>query len=171
MKQFTDTTGETWSVEITAGTIKRVLDLLKVDLGKPLEGEPPTLVRIDTDLMFLVDLLYVVCRPEAEKRGVKDVEFADRLGREAIGAAHNALLEDLADFFQSTGRRDVAEAIRRQMAIVQKAVAEAAQLIAGDEFGQMVNSMIIAESTRLGMSAASTPPSPESPPSQERSAS
>ena len=33
MKQFRDATDQIWNVAINGGTIKRALDLLKIDLG------------------------------------------------------------------------------------------------------------------------------------------
>ena len=92
MPQFRDAKGDVWNVVINGGTIKRALDLLKVDIGDPLAGNPPTLTRFDTDIAFKVDLLFVACLPEADSRGVADVEFAERLEGDALYAASETVI-------------------------------------------------------------------------------
>jgi hypothetical protein len=123
MPQFKDAKGEAWTVVVNGGTIKRALDRLKVDLGDPLSGKPPLLTRFDIDIAFKVDLLYVACLPEAEKRGIADIEFAERLEGDALYAASEAFLEALSDFFQKLRRTHVVRAIEKQRAIVARAVA------------------------------------------------
>lgn len=167
MKQFKDAKGETWSVTVNGGTIKRALDVLKVDLGDPLAGKPPLLTRFDTDIAFKVDLIYVACLPEAEKRGVKDVEFAERLEGDALYAASEAFLEALADFFQCLRRTHVVRAIGKQREVVERAVEMADQAIGGEEF----NAKVDAELKELGDSFASLLQSPASSPNREPSAS
>ena len=70
MPQFKDAKGDTWNVVVNGGTIKRAIDLLKVDIGDPLSGDPPMLTRFDTDIAFKVDLLFVTCLPEADRRQI-----------------------------------------------------------------------------------------------------
>ena len=79
--------------------------------------------------VFKVDLLYVVCLPDADKRGVADVEFAERLEGDALYAASEAFLEALADFFQKLRRTHVVRAIEKQREVVAKAVQMAEQTI------------------------------------------
>lgn len=158
MPQFRDAKGEVWNVVVNGGTVKRALDLLKVDVGDPLSGEPPLLTRFDTDIAFKVDLLYVVCLPEAEKRGVTDVEFAERLEGEPLYCASEAFLEGLADFFLKLRRTHVVRAIEKQRELVARAVEMADRTIAGTE----LEARIEAELAALGESFASLLQSPES---------
>ena len=58
MHEFTDAKGDHWTVDVTAGTLRRVQQLLKdqygnVDLGEPLEGKPPLLTRFDMELSLI----------------------------------------------------------------------------------------------------------------------
>jgi len=165
MRQFQDAKGDTWTIAVNGGTIKRALDLLKVDLGDPLAGDPPLLTRFDMDIAFKVDLLYVACLPEAEKRGIGDAEFAERLGGDALYAASEALLEGLADFFQSLRRTHVVRAIEKQREVIRRAVEMADQTIASDQF----NAKLDAELAELGESFASLLQSPASTQSREPS--
>lgn len=166
MRQFKDAKGETWTVTVNGGTIKRALDLLKVDLGDPLAGDPPLLTRFDTDIAFKVDLLFVACLPEADKRGVKDIEFAERLEGEALYAASEAFLEALSDFFQSLHRTHIVRAIEKQRELVRRAVQTAEGVIASDEFDAKFD----AELEELGRSFVNSLQSPESSRSRERAA-
>lgn len=160
MPQFRDAKGDVWSVVVNGGTVKRALDLLKVDVGDPLSGDPPLLTRFDTDIVFKVDLLYVVCLPETEKRGVTDVEFAERLEGDALYAASEAFLEGLADFFQKLRRTHVVRAIERQREIVARGVEMADRTIASAEFGRRIEQELVT----LGESFASLLQSPASDP-------
>ena len=131
MKEFTDADGGKWELRITAGTIKRVFDLMDgLDIGQPTVGNPPFLTRFDTDIMFKVDVLCAVLRPECEKRDVSDEAFAALLGGEVLYAASVAFWEELADFFQSLQRADVVEEIRLQAEIVRRGVRMAAEKLA-----------------------------------------
>lgn len=158
MRQFKDAKRETWTVVVNGGTIKRALDLLKVDLGNPLSGKPPLLTRFDTDIAFKVDLIYVACLPEAEKRSVTDLEFADRLEGDALYAASEGLLEALSDFFQKLHRTEVVTAIRREREMVARAMEMVDQALTGEEFNEQIDK----ELTELGESCASLLQSQES---------
>ena len=161
MKQFTDAKGDKWTVVVNGGTIKRALDLLKVDLGDPLAGDPPLLTRFDTDIVFKVDLLYVACMPELNARGLTDEDFAERLEGDALYAASEAFLEELAAFFQKLRRTHVVRAIEKQRQVVAKAVQMAEQTITSEQF----DAKIEAELAGLGESFVSFLESPASTPS------
>jgi len=167
MPQFTDAKGDTWPVVVNGGTIKRAVDLLKVDLGDPLSGKRPLLTRFDLDIAFKVDLLYVACLPEAEKRGVTDLEFAERLEGDALYAASEGFLEALTDFFRKLRRTEVVTAIRKEREIVARAVEAIDQAIGSPEFDQRMEE----EFTELGASCASLLQSPNATPSPEPSGS
>jgi len=179
MHEFADVKGEKWEVRITAGTIKRVSDLMDgVDLGQPLVGDPPFLTRFDTEIPFKANVLYAVLRPQCEARDITDEQFAELLEGEVLYEASVAFWEELADFFQSLQRTEVVKAIRRQMEIVRRGVEMMTEKIEGPAFDgaitrklKEVSDQIDAELAELGDSAVSTPPSPDVIPSPEPSAS
>ena len=53
MKQFTDAENRTWDVVIRIAEAKRLGDALGLDLFKLGEGDPPLLVRLNTDPMLI----------------------------------------------------------------------------------------------------------------------
>lgn len=158
MPQFKDAKGEAWTVVVNGGTIKRALELLKIDLGDPLFGDPPFLTRFDTDIAFKVDVLYMVCLPEAQRRNVADTDFAERLEGDALYAASEAFLEALADFFQKLRRTHVVLAIEKQREIVARAIEMAEQTLASDQFSRRMDE----ELAELGESFVSSLQSPVS---------
>jgi len=173
MKEFQDTAGTTWQLAVTAGTIKRVQDLLGVDLGKLCDRQPDgtlLLTRIHTDVIFLVDLIYVCCKPQADAAEISDTDFAERLGGESLLAAHQALQEELAGFFLRFGRKETAAALTKQAAIVAEGIERATEALESPEIQTLIEHRLN-EIAPPGSSAANWPPSAAATPSPERSAS
>jgi len=190
MPRFTDDQGESWEIKITAGTIKELLDSdLKIDLGKPDEGDPPLATRFDTDIALKVDLIHEVCRAQCEARGLKPIDFAHRLAGESLAAADAAFKEAWRDFFLPC-RVDLAQVIERSRAwAAQLARTRAAKLssaeheeamqrvlrVMNEEFDsdlnapeQEIREAIRSALKRPGKPAADWRPSPAANPSQER---
>ena len=110
MKSFTDNKGRTWTLEVTVATIKRVRALCKVDLNSIVEldknNKPSAelLEQLSTDPVLLVDVLYAVCKPQADKLGITDEDFGEAMAGDAIEHATSALLEEVIDFFPEAKR-------------------------------------------------------------------
>ena len=99
MHTFTDAIGRTWSVAINVDTVRRVKALASVNLMDVVEGQ--LVARLQTDPVLLCDVLYAVCKPQADAQNVTDEDFGRSMAGDAIEAATEALLEDLTDFFPS----------------------------------------------------------------------
>lgn len=133
MKTFTDNTGRTWTLLVNVATIKRVRALCGVDLNSIIEvedGKPTTklLERLSTDPVLLVDVLYAVCRPECEQKGVSDEDFGVAMAGDAIEQATSALLDEVIDFFPEAKRlafRKILSASRRFEEMARKRLAAA----------------------------------------------
>jgi len=122
MKSFTDNTGRAWLVNVNVGTIKRVRALCGVDLANIISiesGRKPKielLERLASDPVLLVDVLYAVCKEEADSRNVSDEEFGRSMAGDAIEFATAALLDEIIDFFPEAKRkvfRRILDATRR----------------------------------------------------------
>jgi len=129
MAQFKDGKGTTWDLQITVEAIKRVKSALGIDLGNIHQGDPPQSARLDTDVVLLIDVIYVILRPQADAKGVSDVEFGESLGGDAAFAAREAFWRSLIDFFQRLHRTDAVAAIAKQMALVAEVIQMATQEI------------------------------------------
>ena len=99
MKQFTDNAGRIWTIAINVDAIKRVKGLLDVNLLEIVEG---TLIeRLIRDPVLLCDVVYVVCKPEADEKNVSDEDFGRAMAGDAIEHATKAVLEELVVFSPS----------------------------------------------------------------------
>lgn len=103
MKTFVDNAGRTWTIAINVGAIKRVRGLLNINLLEILEGE--LIDKLIRDPVLLCDVVYAVCKPEADALNVTDEEFGRAMAGDAIEQATKALLDDLVLFSPSRQAR------------------------------------------------------------------
>jgi len=118
MKTFNDNAGRTWTVSINVDAIKRVKGLLDINLLDVASGESKgndrgLLGRLSGDPILLCDVLFALCKPEADTRKVSDEEFGRGMAGDAIDHATTALLEELVDFFPQAKRRVLDKALRK----------------------------------------------------------
>jgi len=109
MKTFTDTAGRTWTVAVHVDSIKRVKSLLDVNLLDAVEGK--LLEKLVADPVLLCDILYCLCKPQADAQGVSDEDFGRAMAGDAIEQATAAMLEELVDFFPSRRRALLTKAV------------------------------------------------------------
>ena len=122
MKTFQDSAGRTWILSMTIDSVKRVRDLMQINLIEPEAGEPPLLTRLGSDDLLMLDVIYCLLKPQADELKVSDVDFARALGGDAVLAAINAFYEELTDFFQKRGRTDRAKGVATQHRLIQLAI-------------------------------------------------
>ena len=99
MKTFADNAGRTWTVAINVDAIKRVKGLLDVNLLEIVEGN--LIERLIRDPVLLCDVVYVICKPEADEQNVSDEDFGRAMAGDAIEHATKAVLEELVGFSPS----------------------------------------------------------------------
>ena len=120
MKTFADNAGRTWTVAINVDCIRRVKKLLDVNLLDAIEGK--LIEQLVSDPVLLCDVIYVICKPEADAQSVSDEEFGRAMAGDAIDAATNALLEELADFFPSGKRQVLRKALAKLKVLEAKSI-------------------------------------------------
>lgn len=130
MHEFTDKDGHKWAVDLNVATMKRIRDLAKLDLANPETGDPPAIVRLDTDIILLVDVLCASILPDLERAGVSDEDFGRRLGGRAIADARAALFAELRAFFLELGRKDLAHLIDKQNRMIEAELAANCEMLA-----------------------------------------
>ena len=99
---WTDSENRGWSCAITVATVKRVQQLAEVNLLEAFEG---LLMKLAEDPVSLANVLYAVCKLQADERGVTDEQFGELLGGETIEGATTALVQGIIDFFPSQRRQ------------------------------------------------------------------
>lgn len=96
MKTFKDNAGRTWTVSVDVDAIRRVRTALKINLTSTDFGA--VLEQLLSDPVLLCDVLYVICKPEADRQKVSDEDFGRAMAGDAIEHATGALLEELGNF-------------------------------------------------------------------------
>jgi hypothetical protein len=121
---FRDSEGRTWKLKMTLGVARRVADELGIDLldltSAQKDGEP-LMTRLGVDLSLLVDVLYLMVKPQADQQGVDSETFGESLDGDTIAEARTAFWEALSDFFRRL-RPGTAKAIEKQEALTRKAI-------------------------------------------------
>ena len=111
MRTFKDNAGRSWSVSVNVDTARRIRTMAGVDLmgliesptGQESATGKPLIERLLRDPILLCDVLFVVCKDEADKQNISDADFGRALYGTAISAGRAALLEEIADFFPDEG--------------------------------------------------------------------
>jgi hypothetical protein len=110
MKCFKDNQNRPWTIVVNVATVKRVRSLLDInllDVVKLDEKNRPNvdlLEQLASDPVLLCDVIYCICKPEADAQNISDEDFGNAMGGDAIEHATTALLEELVDFFPEAKR-------------------------------------------------------------------
>ena len=102
MKTFTDNAARAWTIQVNVDALKRVKSLLDVDLMEAVDGK--LLQRMLDEPILLCDIIYAMCKPQADAASVTDEDFGRAMAGDAIDNATQALLEELVDFFPQRRR-------------------------------------------------------------------
>lgn len=134
---FQDTAGRVWSVSIGTDTIKRVRSSLDLDfLETYFDG---TLRAKLFDVCLLVDTLYVVCKEQADAKGITDVDFGRSMSGEVLEVAAKALEEALF-FICPPARREIGRTGWQKMEQVQTKACQMAVVRMNDpEIDRMID--------------------------------
>jgi hypothetical protein len=161
MKTFKDNADRLWSVGINVNAVKRCRAVVDVDLyglvGDGFDG----LARLLGDPCKLVDVLYVLCKAEADSRGLTDEDFGAGMAGDAIQHATDAFVGSLVEFFPDPKVRAALKAVIEKGRMVRARVIEHLdrQVEAFDP--DRAASELIASSGSSRASSGSTPaPSP-----------
>ena len=110
MKCFKDNRNRNWTIVVNVAAVKRVRSLLDInllDVVKLDEKNRPNvdlLEQLASDPVLLCDVIYCICKPEADAQNISDEDFGNAMGGDAIEHATTALLEELVDFFPEAKR-------------------------------------------------------------------
>ena len=118
MKTFKDNAGRTWTITINVDVVKRVRDLL----GEDLLDVKQVLERLMIDPILLCDVIYCVCKPQADAEKISDVDFAQAMAGDSITHAKTALVEELVNFSPDPrDRENLGKAIEKFNAMADRA--------------------------------------------------
>jgi hypothetical protein len=154
---FTDNAGQRWPYEVDFASLRRVERLLGVDLIALPEA---TLFRRLASPIFLIDVLYCLCKPEADQQGLTDEQFGERCVTD-LQPVLDSLVGGLADFFRRLGRPQQSRTMTETWTMSREILN-----LTSDQSGRVLERM--GEALREAIdSQESGEPSTETPPSQE----
>lgn len=107
MESFKDNKGRIWVINVNVATIKQVRSITGVDLLKVLEPENKLLEQLQNDPVLLCDVLYAVCKVQADDLGLTDVEFLTAMAGDAIEHATTCVINGIVSFIASPKQREV----------------------------------------------------------------
>jgi len=157
MKIFKDANGGEWSFELTTFEFKRTRD----KFGDLLD--PDYCYNKTRDAVFLVDLLFELVGEQAAKRGIDAAAFARLFKGDAVDEARRAFLEEYVAFFPSRARERLSETIAK--------IDRGRELTAIAGTANLTKELAKLERSVFADSSSSSPESPDSIPTDERSAS
>jgi len=155
MKTFSDITGRSWTVTVNIDAIKRVKTLIGTNLLDAIEGK--LLEQLIADPVLLCDILYCLCKPQADSQNVSDEDFGRAMAGDVIEAATTAFLEELADFFPSQKRLLLRKALGKLRTMEALAWSTASKRLDSPELDERLQAMIAGDSSgNLPASSASS---------------
>lgn len=158
MKTFKDNADRTWTVTVNVDAIKRVRSLLSIDLMEAVEGK--LIERLIGDPVLLCDVIYCVCKDDADAKGITDEEFGRAMAGDAIELATTALLEELVDFFPQGKRQLLRKALAKLETLQETMLTVVSERLDSPE----LDAQLLAELRKLGDSSGDSPASSESTP-------
>ena len=164
MKTFADSAGRTWTVAINVDAIKRVKGLLSVNLLDAIEGK--LLERLVADPVLLCDVLFALCKPQADAQKVSDEDFGRAMAGDAIDTATTALLEELVSFFPKGRRELLAKALGKLRKLESVSLAAGHQRLDSPELEERLRKILqesdFSPEKAAGGSSGNSPASSES---------
>jgi len=100
VQSFTDRHNRKWLIEINVALAKKVRALTGVDLYRLVENEFAKLQELLRDPITLVDVIYVLCKEQADAAKLTDEQFGAGLAGQTVVAAADAFFEAFVSFSQ-----------------------------------------------------------------------
>jgi len=177
VKEFRDDQGRPWMVALTVAAADRVRGLVTLDVTEDVDQPDGSVKRQTRPVPFdLIDagsiartlevlrnnygkigeILYAICRQQAEDKKLTRDQFLDGLRGDSLEAAQLALESELVDFFPPGLRKMVALMVARIREMADQVMSQAEAELAGTTAAELL--------ARSGTPSGSVPESSESTP-------
>ena len=152
MPKFNDANGREWRIAINVGQIKKVRDLLQLNIYELIEQNFDGLSKLMRDYVKLVDVVFVLCEEQARVAGISDVQFGESLGGQSLNDMSDAFIGALIDFFPD---RRMADILRKMVEKTEQTMQKAYERNAAKLDGLSVDTLLDSLSATSGSSPAS----------------
>ena len=130
MHSFVDNSRRTWEVAINVAAVKRIRGLLGIDLYALVDDGFKSLSKLVADPVSLADVLYCLCKDQADKQSISDEDFGRALSGDVITQAADAFVEELIDFFpDARARASLRKAIEAGKAVRDKVISHTEKIL------------------------------------------
>jgi hypothetical protein len=161
MRTFVDNAGRTWTVAINVAAIKRVRGFLSLDLNTLVDDGFRPLAKLVSDPVRLADVLYCLCKEDADTKQISDEDFGRALAGDAITLAADAFVEELIDFFpDARARAGLRKVIDHAEKVREKLLDHAEKVLATIDPDREAKGLIASFGNSRGSSASIPDPSP-----------
>lgn len=161
MHSFRDNAGRTWTVVINVAVVKRVRGLVNIDLYKLVDDGFKPLAALVADPVQLADVLYCLCKDEADAKQITDEDFGRALAGDAITLAADAFVEELIDFFpDARARASLTKVLAAGRKVRDKLLVHAETVIETLDPETVANKLIASFGNSPGSSGSTPDPSP-----------
>lgn len=113
MHAFTDNAGRSWEIVLNVAQVKRVRGLLGLDLLGLVDDGFAGLGKLLGNPVDLVDCIYVLCKGQADAKGVTDEQFGEAMAGDVIGHAADAFYDEFRDFLSDPQLRGAMAELKR----------------------------------------------------------
>ncbi len=117
MQKFLDRRGRVWVVDIDNTTLKRVKLLTDVRLLDAIDQGSDVVARLSTDPLLLGDVLYAICKPQADSQQISDEAFAEGIAGDVIDEGVKAVIDALVAYCPESKRRLLRKSADKQKVI------------------------------------------------------
>lgn len=119
MQTFKDAAGRTWAVAINCWTIKQAKAYSGIHVPSLVDEGFAGYRRLLADGAMLADVIYGLCREEADAKRIDEAGFLREMHGDALDAATAAFRAEFVDFFRNPDQRaavrEVMETLDRVM--------------------------------------------------------
>jgi hypothetical protein len=102
---FRDAEGRNWTVAVNVNGMKAVKTLLGLELHRLFDNKLQPLADLFADPPKLVDVLYVLCKDQADKAAISDEDFGRAMYGDALSDAADAFFGAVVDFVPDRANR------------------------------------------------------------------
>lgn len=111
MAKFVDAKNRIWIVDVTGTTIRRVKTLTGKSLLDVVDKD--LIAELTNDFLLLSEVLYAVCKPQADLEEIGQDEFESGLIGDVLSDGLNTLVDAILTFLPEPRRRLIQKAIER----------------------------------------------------------
>lgn len=102
--KFKDADGREWSIVLDVYNAEAVQEQCGVDLFSLFADDQVGAAKLFANVRKTVDVLYVLCKEQADVANIDDIGFGRAIRGDAIQDATNALLQGVANFYPTDQR-------------------------------------------------------------------